>query len=149
MGKSASGVTAARLELYERLVATNPSVERKGATVPYTSCNGHMFSFMTRTGTLALRLPAEEREAFLRRHKTKLCEQHGTVMKEYVEVPDTLLKETCELKRAFDVSYAYVAALKPKPTTRQTTKKGVGKKTFARNNTMTTARKMTTKRTRR
>ncbi|MEE8131267.1 MAG: TfoX/Sxy family protein [Vicinamibacterales bacterium] len=119
MGGSASGVPAAKLELYEKLVATNPSVERKGATTPYTSCNGHMFSFMTKTGTLALRLPAEKREAFLRRHKTKLCEQHGTVMKEYVEVPDALLKKTRELKRVFDVSYAYVSALKPKPTTKK------------------------------
>ena len=48
MGKSASGVPAAKLELYERLVATNPSVERKGATTPYTLRNGHMFSFMTK-----------------------------------------------------------------------------------------------------
>ncbi len=51
--------------------------------------------------------------------KTKLCEQHGTVMKEYVEVPDALLKKTRELKRVFDVSYAYVSALKPKPTTKK------------------------------
>ncbi len=149
MGGSASGVTAAKLELYERLVATNPSVERKGATTPYTSRNGHMFSFMTKTGTLALRLLAEKREAFLRRHKTKLCEQHGTVMKEYVEVPDALLRKTRELKRVFDVSYAYVSALKPKPTTRR----GVGKKPSARkasrNTTRKTARKTTKKRTRR
>ena len=32
MGGSASGVPAVTLELYEKLVATNPSVERKGAT---------------------------------------------------------------------------------------------------------------------
>lgn len=33
-----------KVEWYEKLVATNPSVERKGATHPYTSLNGHMFS---------------------------------------------------------------------------------------------------------
>jgi hypothetical protein len=27
---------------YEKLIATNPKVERKGATMPYTSVNGHM-----------------------------------------------------------------------------------------------------------
>jgi hypothetical protein len=32
---------AAALELYEKLVATNPKVERKGDTMPYTSLNGH------------------------------------------------------------------------------------------------------------
>jgi len=59
MAKRAAGMPADRLELYERLVATQPSVERKGATMPYTSLNGHMFSFLTETGKLALRLPAE------------------------------------------------------------------------------------------
>jgi TfoX/Sxy family transcriptional regulator of competence genes len=109
---------ADKLELYEKLVATIPSVERKGATMPYTSLNGHMFSFLTPTGTLALRLPNEGRDAFLKKYKTKLCEQHGSVLKEYVEVPDKLLQNTRELKKFFDQSYAYVNSLKPKPTTK-------------------------------
>jgi hypothetical protein len=116
MAKAASTAPADTLELYERLVATNPRVERKGATMPYTSLNGHMFSFLTRTGKLALRLPAEERAAFLEKYKTRLCEQYGTVMAEYVEVPDALLAKTRELKKFFDLSYDYVGSLKPKPT---------------------------------
>ncbi len=138
MGK-ATGVPAAKLELYEKLVATNPSVERKGATTPYTSLNGHMFSFLTKTGTLALRLPDEERDAFLKKYKTTLCESYGTVMKEYAEVPDALLKKTRELKKFFDLSHAYVGSLKPKPTTR---KKSVAKKTAKKK----TARKKAAKR---
>ena len=47
-------------------------------------------------------------------------------MKEYAEVPDTLLKKTRELKKFFDLSYAYVGSLEPKPTTR---KKVAAKKT--------------------
>ena len=119
MGKAAAATPADKLELYEKLVATNPSVERKGATMPYTSLNGHMFSFLTKTGKLALRLPTEERDAFLKKYKTTLCEQHGSVLKEYVEVPDALLKKTSELKKFFDLSYAYVGSLKPKPTQRR------------------------------
>ncbi len=69
MSKRASGIPAGRLELYEKLVATQPSVERKGAAMPYTSLNGHMFSFLTETGRLALRLPAEERRAFLKKYR--------------------------------------------------------------------------------
>ena len=46
-----------KLALYEKLVATNPKVERKGATVPYTSVNGHMFSYLSKEAKLALRLP--------------------------------------------------------------------------------------------
>src|SRR5262245_23451018 len=107
------------LDLYEQLVATNPNVERKGAAMPYTSVNGHMFSFLTRAGKVALRLPTEERAAFLTKYKTRLCEQHGTVLEEYVEVPDALLQKTQELKKYFEQSYAYAASLKPKPTTRK------------------------------
>jgi TfoX/Sxy family transcriptional regulator of competence genes len=105
--------------LYEKLVATNPNIERKGATVPYTSLNGHMFSYLSKEGKLALRLPAGEREAFLKKYKAKLCDAYGIVQKEYVEVPDSLLSSTRELKKFFDCSYEYVGSLKPKPTTRK------------------------------
>jgi hypothetical protein len=77
-----------------------------------------MFSFLTPSGTLALRLPQGERDSFLKKYKTKLCEQHGTVMKEYVDVPVSLLKKTQELKKYFEQSHAYVGSLKPKPTTK-------------------------------
>lgn len=116
MSKSPDRAYAAKLDLYEKLVATHPSVDRKGATMPYTSLNGHMFSMLTKEGRLALRLPAEEREAFLERYETELCVQYGKVLKEYVEVPDALLEDTQELKKYFDVGYAYVSTLKPKPT---------------------------------
>jgi hypothetical protein len=53
MAKTDPKQYAARLALYEKLVATNPKVERKGATMPYTSLNGHMFSLLTRAGWLA------------------------------------------------------------------------------------------------
>ena len=100
--------------MYEKLVATNPSVKRKGATVPYTSLNGHMFSYLSKEGKLALRLPGAEREAFLKKYKAKLCDAYGRVQPEYVEVPDALLSSTRELKKYFDCSYAYVGSLKPK-----------------------------------
>src|ERR1700733_12651828 len=119
MAKPEAGAPADKLQLYEKLVATKPNVERKGATVPYTSLNGHMFSYLSKQGKLALRLPREEREAFLKKYKAKLCEAYGTVQPEYVEVPDTLLAATRELKKFFDISYEYVSSLKPKPTTKE------------------------------
>ena len=61
------------------------TIELKGATVPCTSVNGHMFSFRT-SAALALGLPTEARDAFLETYDTRLCESHGQVMKEYVEV---------------------------------------------------------------
>ena len=86
--------------------------------MPYTSVNGHMFSFLTPNGTLALRLSAEHRSTFLEQHDTKLVEQHGTVMKEYVAVPCDLLFRKQDLEPWFDRSLAYVGSLKPKKTTR-------------------------------
>src|ERR1051325_7021975 len=101
--KSAGGKPTARyaenLARYEALVATNPGVERKGATMPYTSVNGHMFSLLTKEGRLALRLPPEEREAFAKKYGTASPVQYGTVMKEYVDVPDALLRKTRELEK--------------------------------------------------
>jgi hypothetical protein len=117
-----SNIPPGRLELYEKLVGTNPDIERKGATVPYTSLNGNMFSYLHASGAMALRLPEGAREKFLERYKTKLFEAYGIVQKEYVTVPDALLAKTKELKPYFEISYEYVKSLKPKPA-----KKGSGR----------------------
>jgi TfoX/Sxy family transcriptional regulator of competence genes len=45
-------------------------------------------------------------------------EQYGTVMKEYVLIPDKLLNSQKELKKYFELSYAYAKTLKPKPTSK-------------------------------
>lgn len=57
-----------------------------------------MFTLLNAPGTLAVRLPEEEREKFLKKYKTTLFEAYGVVMKEYVTVPDALLKKTEELQ---------------------------------------------------
>lgn len=119
MAKPKSTAPPDSLALYEKLVATNPKVQRKGATVPYTSLNGHMFSYLSKEGSLALRLPAPERDAFLKQYKTTLCEAYGKVQPEYVVVPASLLASTAELKIFFDRSYEYVSSLKPKPISKR------------------------------
>lgn len=106
-----------KLALYDQLIATLPEVERRGAANPYTSLNGNMFSLLLGpAGTMALRLPQDEREKFLKKHKTKLYEAYGAVMKEYVTVPDALLKDTKTLPKYLAISYEYVRTLKPKTT---------------------------------
>jgi len=83
MAKPAAGAPSPdKLALYEKLVATNPKEECKGDTVPYTSLNGHMFSYLSKEGKLALRLPPGERETFLKKYKAKLCEAYGRVQPE-------------------------------------------------------------------
>jgi hypothetical protein len=115
MSANASDDYAAKWERYDQLVATQPKVERKGATVPYRSLNGHMFSYLGKTGELALRLPAGVREAFLKKYRATLCQQYGIGQEKYVSVPDALLRQTAELKKYFSLSSAYVLSLKPKP----------------------------------
>lgn len=125
MAKPTPKAPAESVALYEALLATIPAIERKGATMPYTSINGNMFSLMCSDGTLALRLPESEREAFLGRYDAKLVVQYGVVMKEYVQVPTSLLPKTRELAKYLDISYRYASSLKPKPTTKsKVAKKG-------------------------
>jgi hypothetical protein len=107
-----------KLALYDKLIATNPEIERKGVGLPYTSANGNMFTFISESGLVGIRLPKNEREQFLEKYNSTLFEAHGTVMKEYVTVPEDLLARTEELKPYLDLSYAYVKTLKPKKTTR-------------------------------
>jgi len=120
MPKAEGTANPEKVRFYDKLVATNAGVERKGASVPYTSINGHMFSYLSKDGKLALRLPEAERKAFLAKYKAGLCEAYGVVQPEYVEVPDALLPKTSELKRYFDAAFAYASSLKPKATTKAT-----------------------------
>ncbi len=134
-------IPPATIALYEKLVASHPQVERKGATVPYTSMNGHMFSFLTKTGVLALRLSPDDLAAFLKKYKTRQAVSHNTVMKEYAEVPASLLAKTRELKKYFGLSVEYIASLKPKPTTR----KKAGKKAKANKKSSKSSKKKAAK----
>jgi TfoX/Sxy family transcriptional regulator of competence genes len=114
--KEKSDIPASKLESYDRLILTIPSLDRKGATVPYTSVNGHMFSFFNKDGAFGLRLPGETKDRFLKKYKTKLLEAYEMVMKEYVVVSDELLENTKELESYFKISYEFVNSLKPKQT---------------------------------
>jgi hypothetical protein len=80
MSKNTSMPPQDKIDLYDRLIATNPEIERKGVTNPYTSVNGHMFTHLSKTGTLGIRLPREEREAFLDKYNTTPYESYGAIM---------------------------------------------------------------------
>ena len=109
---------ADRVALYDELIASRPDIERKGDANPYTSLNGNMFTLLHQK-RLAIRLPEDEREKFLKKYKTNLFEAYGTVMKEYVAVPEALLENTKELSKYLDLSYEYAKTLKAKPTTKK------------------------------
>src|SRR6266446_3174854 len=105
--KAAAKAPADKAALYEKLLATHSKIERKGATMPYTSLNGHMFSLLTPPGALILRLSESEREAFMKKYKTAPPVVYGAVLKEYVAVSGSLLKKSSELKKYLALSYDY------------------------------------------
>jgi hypothetical protein len=77
-----SSIPSDRVVLYERLIATIPEIERKGAANPYTSLNGNMFTLLHQSRSLAIRLPEDKREEFLKKHKTTLFKAYGATMEE-------------------------------------------------------------------
>jgi len=102
--------------LYNKLAATHPEAVVKGDAIPYTSLNGNMYSYLSKDGFVALRLPEDMRSEFLKKYKTTLVTAYGIVQKEYVTITADLLAHTDELKPYFAMSYVYAATLKTKPT---------------------------------
>ena len=111
-----SGVPEEKLALFDNLIAVRPEIERKGANNAYAAVNGNMFLLMQPDGVLAIRLPEDAREEFLKKYKAKLHQAYGAVMKEYVAVPEVVLGKTKELQKYVAASYDYAKTLKAKPT---------------------------------
>lgn len=123
-GKTApSTIPAAKLALYEKLIATDPTIERKGATVPYTSTNGKMFTYLSPTGELRLRLPEPERATFLKKYRARLAVSYGVVHNDFVAVPPGLLARTAELKGYLGISREYAEQLGTKRAPTAATKR--------------------------
>jgi len=114
--KKTTSIPAEKLAAYEKLVATNPEIKLKGDANPYTSHNGNMFTILSSDGVLSFRLLEKERNEFIKKYDSQLRVAYGIILKEYVVVPDTLLKKPKDLKKYFDMSYEYVKTLKPKST---------------------------------
>ena len=69
---------------------------------------------LDQSGVLGMRLPPGELEAFLKKYDTSLFLTYGVVKKDWVTVPDTLLRKTNELKKYLNMSLEYTKTLKPK-----------------------------------
>lgn len=105
------------LEMYAAVVAGSASgVDVKGAKNPYTSRNGHMFSFLDAEGAMALRLSDDDQDTFKDTYDSGPVMAYGSVMRGYVSVPADLLGKTSELAEWFDRSHEWIGTLKPKAT---------------------------------
>ena len=102
--------------MYEQMVATIPEVDRKGKTMPYTSLNGNMFSFLARDGEISLRFNKPEQEKFMSDHQAAPSIQYNSVMHGYAIVPESVLNDQVLLHKYFQLSFENAKTLKPKPT---------------------------------
>ena len=107
------------LEAYRSVVEASASdAEVKGAKNPYTSRNGHMFSFLDPGGTMALRMSDAMTEEFRSQFKSGDVTQYGATMRGYSSIPPHLLLELDTLVEWFDRSWDWIGTLPPKPTKR-------------------------------
>lgn len=115
--KASKTIPEDKRKRYEELVRRIPGLALKtNFGFPYTSLNGHMFSLLSKSGYLGLRLPKAEREKFLETYNSTLYQpEPGPLLKEYVTIPDDLLEQPETLKSFLEISLEYVKGLKPKP----------------------------------
>lgn len=122
-GGSAYTGPAGALERYRAVVETSGNGEVKGAKNPYTSRNGHMFSFLDQEGTMALRLSPELEDEFRAQYESRPVIQYGRTMRGYSSIPAELLQDTETLRRWYDRSWEWIGTLEPNPTKKRPTGK--------------------------
>lgn len=101
-------------QIYKKAIARNSNFELKGKTMPYTSANGYMFSQLNKDGELGIRLSKTETLAFDAKYGAKPFISYGTVMREYILIPDILLSDLDVLVSYLQMGYEYVMSLPPK-----------------------------------
>jgi hypothetical protein len=117
-GKS-TAVPPDKLRAYEKLLAAVPEIDAKSNFgSAYTALNGNMYSMISKYGVVGIRLPEPERSAFLKKFDATIfrADPAWPPNKEYVAVPDELLKKTAALKPYLERSLEYAKTLKPKST---------------------------------
>lgn len=103
-----------KLEIFDQLVDKCPDFERKGKTMIYTSANGHMFSLLNKAGEIGFRFSKEVQEKYIKEFNSTIYKSYGAVMKGYVLIPESMLKDLEKSSEYLNESYNYVMSLNPK-----------------------------------
>ena len=104
------------LDRYRAMVEASGNGEVKGAKNPYTSRNGHMFSFLDADGAMALHLSDELEAEFRSQYESGPVIQYERTMRGYSSVPPELLDDTETVRQWYDRAWEWIGTLKPKPT---------------------------------
>ena len=108
--KSSQGL----VDLFQSVMPGPPAVQRKMFGYPAGFVNGNMFMGLFQE-SMILRLPTGPREEFLNDHGAKIFEpMAGRPMREYVEVPQSVMRDNKKLTAWVSRAYEYGASLKPK-----------------------------------
>ena len=102
------------VDLFESMMPGPPAVQRKMFGYPAGFVNGNMFMGLFQE-SMILRLSTGPREEFLKVHDARIFEpMAGRPMREYVSVPQPLMRDTKELASWVAKALEYGASLKPK-----------------------------------
>jgi len=110
------------LERYRAAVELSGNGELKGAKNPYTSRNGHMFSYLDADGSLALHLSSDLETEFRSQYESGPVTQYGSTMRGYSSVPADLLDDPESLSEWYGRAWEWVGSLEPKATKRNAKK---------------------------
>ena len=102
------------LKRYDDLVAQCNRFERKGKTMPYTSSNGHMFSFINKAGEFGIRFGKERQEELMKELNSDYFHSHNAIMKGYVLIPEIVFNNNKTMIDLLNESYEYVESLPSK-----------------------------------
>lgn len=111
------------LERFRAVVEASGYGDVKGAKNPYTSHNGHMFSFLDAQGSMALHLSKELEAEFRSQYESGPVMQYNSTMRGYSSVPPELLADAEALQEWFNRAWEWIGTLEPKPTKKATRKK--------------------------
>ena len=102
------------LKLYDQLVLRCERFKRKGKTMPYTSANGYMFSLLNKDGDLGIRFSKPVQTKYMKSLNTTVYKSYNAIMKGYILLPESLLKNESKVVELLNESYDYVMSLPPK-----------------------------------
>jgi TfoX/Sxy family transcriptional regulator of competence genes len=99
---------------FDEVMPGPPAVKRKMFGFPAGFINGNMFMGLFQD-SMILRLPGELREELIQAHGAKLfAPMAGRVMKEYVELPETMIGNRQQLSSWVAKALVYGESLEPK-----------------------------------
>jgi len=105
------------LQHFDAAVALVDGLQRKGKSMPYTGDNERMFGLVNKAGEIGVRLSKEEQNAFVAEYPNNgIYKSYGAVMKDYIHLPDSLVKDSEKLAFYLQKSWDYIITLPPKPS---------------------------------